>query len=98
MQVLYFQSLESSFFHCTVNCSTETGAECVNQVWRDVLGRWYRGCRQVSGVLPRPRWECATSTNTEGYWTTLADCLPDEENCLQGPAKRKRLDPPWILD
>ena len=80
-------------------CFTESGAECVNQAWRDVLGRWYRGCRQVVGVLADgPIYQCATSTNTEGYWTTLGDCLPDEENCLQGPAKRKRLDPPWILD
>ena len=84
------------FYWASAGCLTESGVDCVNDVWRDVLGRWYRGCRQTS--RRKPKWECATSTNSEGYWTTLGDCLPDEENCLQGPAKRKRLDPPWILD
>ena len=52
-------------------CLTESGVDCVNDVWRDVLGRWYRACRQT-GSLAKPKWECATSTNTEGYWTTLS--------------------------
>ena len=71
-----------------------------------LLGRWYRGCRQVGrqfGNL-KPKWECATSTNTEGYWTTLRDCLQQElqsqDNCLHDQRKLNRSENPetaWIL-
>ena len=63
-----------------------------------VSGRWYRGCRQVGAQ--NPKWECATLTNTEGYWTSKRDCQPSQENpnCLHGLAKLDRSeDRAWIL-
>ena len=71
-----------------------------------LLGRWYRGCRQVGRQFGnrKPKWECATSTNTEGYWTTLRDCLQQElqsqDNCLHDQRKLNRSENPetaWIL-
>ena len=36
------QTLEQQFSGSVPGCLTESGVDCVNDVWRDVLGRWYR--------------------------------------------------------
>ena len=72
---------------------------CVNHVYRDRIppnqrdaGRaWHLGCRRIGPGKQERSYRCALKTNTHGYATDVADCIPSNpRECRSYRARLRR--------